>query len=137
MQMNTKFQYMYDAAPASALISKGAAKTASFVGNTITLDTLKGFWTSGELADKTLAIVVNVDAADFGTGDETYDLEAKVGAVTVGVTPVTGPGQYVILLDMMTVAKTAPGETALTLAGTVAGTTPSITLYSWISGIQK
>lgn len=60
-KMNSKFKYMFDAAPSVRLIARdNVAKTASFNSSPVTLDKLEGHWTSNELADQTFALVVNV-----------------------------------------------------------------------------
>lgn len=60
-KMNSKFKYMFDAAPSVRLIERdNVAKTASFNSSPVTLDKLEGHWTSNELADQTFALVVNV-----------------------------------------------------------------------------
>lgn len=62
-KMNTSHRYMYDAAPAVALLPRGAAKTESFTGTGIALDKVGGHWNvKGELGDETLAVVINVTA---------------------------------------------------------------------------
>ncbi len=67
-KMNGSFRYMFDAAPSISLLAAGqAAKTANFTSNEIALDTLDGYWTSGELADQTLAVIVNVTAVGDST----------------------------------------------------------------------
>lgn len=63
MKMHSRYRYMFDAAPAASLRAKDAAAvTADTAGAELTLDVLTGYWTSGELADKTLAVVTNVTA---------------------------------------------------------------------------
>lgn len=60
-RMNSKFRYMFDAAPSITLITKGdAAETATFNSDAIVLDEVEGYWNSGQLADQTFAVVVNV-----------------------------------------------------------------------------
>jgi hypothetical protein len=140
-RMNSKFRYMYDAAPASALIAKdGAAHVATFNGTAIALDELDGYWNTNELADEVFAIAVNVTAIDHTTGDETYTVELEFGpagfATSVKTSKLTigAVGQYAILVDAATLrAMKADGNT-IRLVGTLAGTTPSITLHAWIAG---
>jgi len=142
-KMNSKFKYMYDAAPASALIVKDhVAKTASFNGPAITLDKVGGYWNAEDpiLADSTVAIAINVEAADKTTGDETYTIELEAGpvgfatSIKTGKVTVPGPGQYVILVDFDTLKAQKPDVAAIRLAATLAGTTPSITAHAWIAG---
>ncbi|UIS25206.1 hypothetical protein [Erythrobacter phage vB_EliS-L02] len=94
-KMNTRHRYMFDAASAATLIAKdGVAKTANFNG-ALTLDQNDGHWnTEGELADQTLAIVVNVTAITAAAYVATITLDTVIAtdAVTLddGVnTPVT------------------------------------------------
>lgn len=142
-KMNSKFKYMFDAAPSVALVAAGtAAQTATFNGTTIALDKLDGYWnTEGELADQTFAVAINVTDVDTVTGDETYTLELQFGddaaftnSVKTHSAVVTGPGQYVFLVDIDTVTALLDDASHMRLAGTLAGTTPSITLVSWIAG---
>lgn len=143
-KMNSKFRYMYDAAPTIALITKdGVAKTATFNGVTHTLDKLEGWWnTAGEIADTVFAIAINVDALDHTTGDETYTIALQVGddgfthSVTTQSIAVAAPGQYVLLVDMPTIVALlgAYKPTSLRLVATLAGTTPSFTGYAWMAG---
>jgi len=67
-KMNSKFKYMYDAAPAIALAANdGVAVTATANGTTYALDQLDGYWNvEDELADQTFAVVLNVEAAETG-----------------------------------------------------------------------
>lgn len=141
MKMNSRFKYMFDAAPSVALVAKdGVAKTASFNGAPLTLDTLQGYWTDGELADQTFAVVVNVTALDRTTGDETYTLELEfgpagfAGAEKTHKLVVTATGQYVFLVDLDTVKAVQADVAQVRLVGTLAGTTPSVTLHAFIAG---
>lgn len=143
--MKSKYKYMYDAATAASLRAKSAvALTADTNGAELVLDTLQGYWTSGELADQTFAVVVNVTAIDRTTGDETYKLDLQAGPsgfasnVVVGtLAAITTVGQYVILVDADTVKAIKADADAIRLVLDVAGTTPSITYHAWISGVQK
>lgn len=145
--MNTSHRYIYDAAPSTLFRARTAAAIAA-TGNSneVVLDKLDGYWnTKGELADETLAVIVNVVAADRTTGNETYvlDLVATDGAgnaqtaVNLGGVTVTGPGQYVILVDVATQKLVDADFAGLRLATTLAGTTPSLTYHAWISQIKK
>lgn len=83
--MNTKFQYMYDAAPSVSLwAADAAAKTASFTdAGAITLDVLEGYWnTQGELADKTLAVIVNINAVNASARTATMTFASVVATDT-------------------------------------------------------
>lgn len=140
-KMNSKFKYMYDAAPASELIAKdGVAKTASFNGTVKVLDVVDGHWNTNELADQTFAVVVNVLALDATTGDETYTLELEFGdadfapAQKTHKLVVSKPGQYVFLVEADTVRAAVPTADRFRIAATLAGTTPSITLHAFIGG---
>jgi len=142
-KMNSKFKYMYDAAPASALIVKDhAAKTASFDGPAVVLDKVLGYWNVADpiLADSTVAIAINVEEVETSTGDETYELALEVGpegfatSVTTHTVTVTGPGQYVMLVDFDTIKAMKDDAAAVRIAGTLGGTTPSIKLHAWFAG---
>lgn len=141
-KMNSKFKYMFDAAPSITLEAQSApARTAD--GNTaaIALDKLDGYWNSGELADQTFAVAVNVLSLDTTTGDETYALNLVfgegagfTGAVTTHSAVITAPGQYVFLVDIDTVRAILDGADHMRIAVDVGGTTPSIDFYAWIAG---
>lgn len=145
-QMNTKFQYMYDAASTVSLRAKSAAAlTADTNGDALVLDALEGYWnTNGELADKTFAVVIHVTALDTSSADETYAINLQAGPVgfasnvVIGTLPsITKTGQYVILVDINTVKALKADAAAIRLVTDVGGTTPSIDFYAWISGVQK
>ncbi len=140
-KMNSPFKYMYDAAPEAAVVVKDhATHTATFNAPAVLLDKLSGHWTSGELADQTFAVVVNVESLDFTTTDETYVLELEFGPVGFGssVKPfklnVVAPGQYAFLIDFDTIKAIKADVAAFRLVATLAGTTPIIALHSWIAG---
>jgi len=141
-KMNTKYRYMLDNAPASTLLPKGAAaKTASFNGAALKLDTVLGYWNDPHyLADTVFTIAINVDKIDATTGDEAYDLALEFGnagfakSVKTHTVKVTGPGQYVMIVDAETVMAMLKDVEAVRIAATLAGTTPSITAYAWIAG---
>lgn len=140
-KMNTKYRYMLDNAPASTLLAKGAPATASFNGVPLVLDKVGGWWNDPHyLADTVVAIAINVETIDATTGDETYKLELEFGDDTFTKTvkthsvTVTGPGQYVVLVDAETVMAMLPTVNAVRLNGVLAGTTPSIVAYAWIAG---
>lgn len=140
-KMNSNFKYMLDAAP-SITFRDGAAAAITADTNTsaITLDQLDGYWTSGELADQTFAVVVNVESLDEVTGDETYVLNLVAGpvgfatSVNVGTITVTETGQHVFLVDLDTVKKSKSDAAALRIAVDVGGTTPSIKFTAFIAG---
>lgn len=148
--LNTKFQYMYDADPSVALRAKGAAAiNASGALAGINLDKVGGYWnTAGELADKTFAVVVNVTALDAVTG--TYDIALEGGPVGFASSKVLGklngitkPGQYVLLVDVLT-AKALKADLAAIRLNVTANDTdgagagvPSITFHSWLAPVQK
>lgn len=140
--MNSKFRYMYDADPSVSLIpNDGAAHTATFNSASLALDFNDGYWNvPAQIADEAFAIVINVTAVDHTTGDETYNF-ALVGSsdgfatsTQIGaVAKVPATGQYVILVDALTMTEEVPGITAIRLAATLAGTTPSITAFAFKS----
>lgn len=147
--MHSRFQYMYDAAPSVALRARGAAPLAADGADApLALDTLTGYWTDGELADKTLAVVINVDALTVDA-DLDYVVNVQVAADEAFTAPVTvaslsqvpATGQYVLLLDMDTVSKVAPGalfiRTATDITDGAGAAVASIDFYAWLSGIQK
>ncbi len=140
-KMNSKFKYMYDAAPASQLIAKdGVAKTATFNSTVKALDLVDGHWNTTELADQTFAVVVNVASVDATTGDETYTVELEFGdadfapAQKTHKMVVTKPGQYVFLVDLDTVRALVATAVNMRVAVTLAGTTPIIVLNAYIAG---
>lgn len=141
-KMNSKFKYMFDAAPSITLEAQSApARTADGDTTAIALDKLDGYWTNGELADQTFAVAVNVLSLDTTTGDETYALNLVfgegagfTGAVTTHSLRVAGPGQYVFLVDIDTVRAMLANADHMRIAVDVGGTTPSIDFYAWIAG---
>lgn len=143
-KMNSQFKYMYDAAPSVALVAKDhQAHTGSFNGTAIILDKLGGYWNTNDarsLADTTFAIVLNVEAIDTTTGDETYTAAIEFGPVNFAtsvkpnVVTIKRPGQYVMLVDADTVAFMNNDVAAMRLAVTAGGTSPSITLHAFVGG---
>lgn len=143
-KMNSKFKYMYDAAPSIKLApNDGVAVTADTNFTPYALDQLNGYWnTQGELADQTFAVVINVDSIDTTTGDETYVFSLQFGdAVGFGsgttIThriAVTGPGQYVALVDIDTVKAMLDDATHMRLQLDVTGTTPIAVFKAFIAG---
>ncbi len=146
-QMNTSHRYIYDAAPATLFRARTADPlTATADTDEVTLDALDGYWnTEGELADQTLAVIINVTDIDSGDGDETYGLAVngtRGGGITVpevvfGSITVTEVGQYVIPCDIATAKRLADNLAGIEIAATIAGTTPSITFHAWIGQIKK
>lgn len=148
MKMHSLFRYMYDAAPSVSLRAKDAAAiTASGALTGITLDQLEGYWTSGELADKTVAVVVNVTAVDTANG--TYDIALEAGPVGFGTSKaihklngITKTGQYVMLVDFDTVTLLKNDAAAIRLNVTANDTDgaganePSITFHAFLSPVQ-
>lgn len=143
-KMNSKFKYMYDAAPSVALRAKGAAAvTADANSAVIALDQLDGYWnTEGELADQTFAVVVNIDDIEVGD-DEEYAVSLQFGddaaftnSVTTHTAAVTGTGQIAFLVDIDTVKALLADATHMRLALDVTATngSPSLTYYAWIGG---
>ena len=141
-KLKSNFKYMLDAAPAITFRNAAAAPiTADASTAAIVLDTLDGYWnTNNELADSTFAVVINVNALDEATGDETYVLNLVAGPVGFGTSTVVGTvrvvetGQYVILVDADTVRKSVPNAAALRIDVDVTGTTPSIDFVAFIGG---
>lgn len=141
-KMNSKFKYMFDAAPSITLEAKTApARTADGNTSEIVLDQLDGHWNVlGELADQTFAVAVNVTALDQTTGDETYALNLVFGdagfadSVVTHTLTVSAPGQYVFLVDIDTVRAMLDSADRMRIALDVAGTTPSIDFHAWIAG---
>lgn len=141
-KFNSKFKYMYDAAPEIALVTKDhVAKTASFNGTVYALETLNGYWNvPAILADEAFAVVFHVEALDQTTGDEVYTVELEFGPIgfATSIKPfkavVTKPGQYAFLVDIDTIVALKADVAAMRLAVTLAGTTPSVTLYAFIAG---
>lgn len=146
--LNTKFQYMYDAAPAVSLRAKTDAQlTATAAGAALALDQVEGYWNNGELADKTFAVVVNVTAVD---PDGTYDIELQGGPagfasnkVLGALKGITTPGQYVLLVDVKTAVALKADLAAIRLNTVITDTdgaganVPGITFHAWLAPIQK
>lgn len=144
-KMNTSHRYIYDAAPATNFRSRSAAALTATADTTeVVFDKMEGQWNkANEIADDTLAVVINVTAIDKATGDETYTfaLKATDGAgavkasVGLGSLVISKVGQYVLLVDTATAKLIDNTVGGLKLTATLAGTTPSITFHSWMSQI--
>jgi hypothetical protein len=149
MRMNSLQRYMYDAASEASLRAKSApAITASGALAELPLDVLQGFWTDGsELADLTLAVVINVTAINNTTG--TYDIAVEGGPVGFGTTKTLGKlngvtrlGQHVVLLDMATIEQLKTDVASLRLNVTANDTdgagagVPSISFFAWVAPIS-
>jgi hypothetical protein len=136
MKMNSRFRYMYDAAPLARLRARGAgAITATATETALNLDQLDGYWTAAfhELADQAFAVVANVTAVDHGTGDETYKLEVVTeNGVVVATTVVKAPGQYVLFVDTGTLRAADPAAVTIAVKATLGGTTPSLDYFAWL-----
>lgn len=142
--MSSKFRYMYDADPSVSLIpNDNAAHTATFNSAALTFDLLDGYWNvPSQIADEAFAVVINVTAVDHTTGDETYKIDLAVSAdgfstssVVGTVAKITATGQYVILVDALTLTEVVPSPTSMRLVVTLAGTTPSITAFAFKSPV--
>lgn len=135
MKMGSKFKQMFDAASATLFRGRTAGPiTATADSAVVALDKLQGFWTDGnELADQTLAVIANVLAIDFGTGDETYKLDVVTNnGVVVATAKVTAVGQYVLFVDGSTLHLSDPTAASIHVAATLAGTTPSLDYAAWL-----
>jgi hypothetical protein len=143
-KFNSAFKYMYDAAPESALVPKDhAAHVASFIGAAVALPQVQGWWNQPQYpAADVFAIAVNVEALDHTTGDETYALAIEFGTDASFATKVVShtltpkkPGQLAALVDMDTIVnQLGAAPTFVRVNATLAGTTPSLTLHSWLAG---
>lgn len=145
-KMNTSHRYVYDAAPATLFRARTAAAIAATANSdVVVLDTVQGYWNvDGELADETLAVIVNVTEIDATTGDETVTFELKAtdaaGVVqteaVLGSLTVNKVGQYVFLVDAASVKLAAEDFGGLVITATLAGTTPSVGYHAWMSQIK-
>lgn len=144
-KMNSKFKYMYDAAPSIALAANGGvALTADTNLTAYALDQLNGYWnTEGELADQTFAVVINVEDLDLTTGDETYVFSLQFGdavgfgggtVITHRLVATAAGQQLAALVDIDTVKAMLDDATHMRLQLDVSGTTPSITFKAFIAG---
>jgi hypothetical protein len=140
----SKYRYIYDAAPQAALApNDGVAITATGNLATHVLDKVQGWWNNPQFpADNVFAVAINVEAADFTTGDETYTVELEFGdagyahSVKPHKATIKGVGQYVFNVDIPTIVQSL-GAYALNefrVVLTLAGTTPSITLKAFMAG---
>jgi hypothetical protein len=142
-KMNSKFKYMFDAAPAITLKAKADAAITSTADSAIyELEQLDGYWNTGEeLADQTFAVVVNVDDFDVADADETYVLTLVFGndasftaSTTTHTLTVAATGQHVLLVDLDTVRALLSDATHMKITATLAGTTPSLDYHAYIAG---
>lgn len=83
-KMNSKFKYMYDAAPSASLRAfDSAASTSTFTGTALVLDELEGYWNTAKvLADQTLAVIVNVTDIDASARTATMTFASVVATDT-------------------------------------------------------
>ena len=85
--LKSKYKYMLDVAGTTTLIARdGVAKTATFQSSIYELDQLNGYWnTLDELADQTLAVVINVEDVTVNTPTATATLDTVVAtdAITI------------------------------------------------------
>lgn len=135
-KMNSNFKYMFDAAPSITLIAKdGVAKTENFNGTPIVLDEVDGYWNSGELADQTFAVVVNVTALTKSARRATMTFASVVATDTftlsdgvnskvftaVDADPVIEDGEFLVGADnTATAANAAAAIQAAFVAGDIA-----------------
>ena len=142
-KMNSKFKYMFDAAPSIALgANDGVAITSTTQGPAYALDQLDGYWNiEGELADQTFAVVVNVEALGTANGDEVYAFALEFGSDSgfgdgsdAQVLEVTQPGQYVFLVDIDTLKACNAGLSHIRVTAALAGTGPTVTYKAWNAG---
>lgn len=144
-KMNSKFKYMYDAAPSIKLApNDGVNVTADTNFTAYALDQLDGYWnTQNELADQTFAVVINVEDLDRTTGDETYVFSLQFGdavgfggatAITHRLEAKAAGTQLAALVDIDTVRAMLAGATHMRLQLDVTGTTPIINFKAYIAG---
>ena len=143
-KMNTSHRYIFDAAPATLFRGRQLATiTATGNSDVVTLDQVLGYWTdTNELADETLAVVINVESFDVSDADETYVLTLEAGpvgfgsAVTIGTITVAATGQHVILVDVPTLKLQGVTLAALRVKATLGGTTPILGYSAFMTQIK-
>ncbi len=146
-QFNTSHRYIFDAAPATLFRGRSeAAVTGPGPLGPVKLDALDGYWnTNGELADQTLAVILNVVDIDTTDGDEAYPFivaasdgdDVMLTGNEFGTIEVTEIGQYVLPLDIPTALQLDPTTAGLMLFAGPSGTTPSITFHAWVGMVKK
>ena len=133
--MNSRFRYMYDANPLIQFRPRnsGPVTATGDAPNVLTMDTLTGYWTSGELADQAFAVVANVTAVKTSVGDETYKLDLVTsGGAIIATTKVKVAGQYILFVDVRTAHQADPTFANMKLTATLAGTLPSFDYFAWL-----
>lgn len=150
-KMNSPYIAIYDAAPEVALMTRGdAAKTASFNGAAINLDTLKGHWNPSPSApaDQTLEIAVNVTALAGGsartatiTFASVIDTDAftlndgtKTKTFTAGTDFVTGANDTITAANAAAAINTAHTANQIGMTATSAGAVITVTQLSGTGG---
>jgi hypothetical protein len=135
MKMNSRFRQMFDAAADTLFRGRTAADvTATADSAVVNLDKLQGYWTDGnELADQTIAVIVNALKVDKTTGDETYKVDLVTNnGVVVATAKITGVGQYVLFVDGATLQQSDPTAASLKITATLGGTTPILNYAAWL-----
>lgn len=135
MKMGSRFKQMFDAATTTLFRGRTDVDiTATADSAVVTLDKLQGYWTDGnELADQTLAVIVNVLKADFTTGDETYKVDLVTNnGIVIATAKVTGVGQYVLFVDGNTLHQSDAVAASIHVAATLGGTTPILNYAAWL-----
>lgn len=140
-KMNSKYKYMYDAAPSVALVPRDAPQQTISQGfEPIKLDELDGYWNEdGYLADQTFAVAVNVTEVTITDGGPIpvyLGFTDGVEEILTQTVFVSSTGQFVFLVDIDTVKAGLPTATEMYIATGVedGGIGATITLYSWIAG---
>lgn len=124
------------------------AETATATETAVSLNELdSAYWHDGEIPHGVFMVVVNVQATDAGTGDETYTLSLLVDdTANLSDSPVTIQSQAVaagfsgvlyFYVDSANIPQLNPESSGtdkwLAIRATLGGTTPSITYGAWIA----
>lgn len=135
----SRSRYQYDAALALQAYNS-AAVTADAASNSIALQRNVHHSLPAGISYGQFAVVLDVQALDKTTGDETYVVNVEVGTdatfgtkATAHSFTVTGLGCVHAILDTQTIEKLLPNAKFIRTAVDVGGTTPSITYASYVS----
>lgn len=137
----SKVRHNYDAE--SVLRALGsAAITATADSDAFALDSLQdAYWDNGEVPLQTFSIVIFIEDAETGVGDETYEFSVEVDSteafddtpVVVGTLTASAPGAYVVNLDGPTISALDDNAAFIRVNAALGGAAPSLTYAAWVA----
>lgn len=121
-----------------------AAITSTGGSGGLALDALTAYWNAGDVANShEMAVVVQVEAVDTVTGDETYVFAIEVDSVAdFSDTPtklvtrtVTAAGRFVLMVTREDLVGAGADAKYLRVHATIGGTTPSVTYNAYVAPV--